>query len=139
MVRVKLPSEWPTGVTRKDIKIQFFKSSGPGGQNKNKRDTACRMTHIPTGISTTATEERQQGQNKRMAWKKLCAKLVPLIKKEAKKERFLAGSERIRNYHEPDQRVTDSRLPGEQWTYDNIVNKDGLGKVVNLLAFSKSK
>lgn len=54
----------------KDFKWEFFKSSGPGGQNKNKRDTACRCIHPPSGAIGIGTEEREQGKNRRSAFKK---------------------------------------------------------------------
>ena len=52
----------------KDFKWEFFKSSGPGGQNKNKRDTACRCIHLPSGAIGVATEEREQGKNRKHAF-----------------------------------------------------------------------
>jgi protein subunit release factor B len=52
----------------KDFKWEFFKSSGPGGQNKNKRDTACRCIHPPSGAIGVATEEREQGKNRKKAF-----------------------------------------------------------------------
>ena len=52
----------------KDFKWDFFKTSGPGGQNKNKRDTACRCTHIASGAIGIGSEEREQGKNRRLAF-----------------------------------------------------------------------
>lgn len=52
----------------KDFKWEFFKSSGPGGQNKNKRDTACRCIHPSSGAIGMATEEREQGKNRKLAF-----------------------------------------------------------------------
>ena len=56
----------------KDFKWDFFKTSGPGGQNKNKRDTACRCTHIASGAIGIGSEEREQGKNRRRAFER-CA------------------------------------------------------------------
>lgn len=57
-------------LTAKDFKWEFFKSSGAGGQNKNKRDTACRCIHPPSGAIGIGTEEREQGKNRRTAFKR---------------------------------------------------------------------
>ena len=54
----------------KDFKWDFFKTSGPGGQNKNKRDTACRCTHPPSGAIGIGSEEREQGKNRRLAFER---------------------------------------------------------------------
>jgi protein subunit release factor B len=53
-----------------DFDWEFFKSSGPGGQNKNKRDTACRCIHRPSGAVGTAAEEREQGRNRKLAFRR---------------------------------------------------------------------
>jgi len=65
----------------KDIKIGYFKSSGPGGQHKNKRFTAVRVVHLPTQISATCSEERSQAVNKKIALFRLSEKLRLLSKK----------------------------------------------------------
>jgi protein subunit release factor B len=61
-------------LTKKDFKIDFFRAGGKGGQNRNKVETACRITHLASGVSAEATEERSQHQNKVNAFKRLCAK-----------------------------------------------------------------
>lgn len=58
---------WPNNVTKKDLRIDYYRGSGAGGQNRNKRDTACRIVHIPTGITTQAQEHRTQEQNRAAA------------------------------------------------------------------------
>jgi peptide chain release factor len=60
---------------KSESKIDFFKSSGPGGQRKNKRETAVRVTHIPTGLVVIATESRSQAMNLALALKRLKEKL----------------------------------------------------------------
>lgn len=69
----------------KDIKIEYFKSSGPGGQHKNKRFTAVKITHLGTGISAVATEQRSQAQNKKSALQRLQGKILKLTKKKKKR------------------------------------------------------
>ena len=59
-----------------DIRIDFFRASGPGGQHRNKADTAVRLTHLPTGIAVTATESRSRQINLRHAFARLEAKLA---------------------------------------------------------------
>jgi protein subunit release factor B len=68
--------------SRRDLKITFYRSSGPGGQRKNKVETAVRITHIPTGIIASATEFRSQAQNRALALKRLAAKLKKLSQKK---------------------------------------------------------
>lgn len=69
-----------------DLKIDLFRSSGPGGQNVNKRETAVRITHLPTGIVVSSQSERQQGLNKEKAMNVLYAKLYALKEEESKQE-----------------------------------------------------
>lgn len=58
-------------ITKKDFRVDTFRSGGNGGQNQNKRDTGVRITHVETGISSECREERSQDQNKRKAFRKL--------------------------------------------------------------------
>ena len=69
-----------------DLKIDIYRSSGPGGQNVNKRETAVRITHLPTGIVAACQNERLQGMNKDKAMKLLLAKIYQLKQKQEKKE-----------------------------------------------------
>lgn len=62
-------------IRRDEVRTDTFRSSGPGGQHRNKTDSAVRLTHIPTGTVVTATEERSQHLNRLVAWQRLEAKL----------------------------------------------------------------
>lgn len=62
-------------IKRDDVRADTFRSSGPGGQHRNKTDSAVRLTHIPTGTVVTATEERSQHLNRLVAWQRLESKL----------------------------------------------------------------
>lgn len=65
----------------KEVEITFLKSSGPGGQRKNKRETAVRIHHPPSGITVIATEHRSQAMNKELAFERLLERLEKLKKK----------------------------------------------------------
>jgi protein subunit release factor B len=67
---------------RRDLKITFYRSSGPGGQRKNRVETAVRISHIPTGITASATEFRSQAQNRALALERLAAKLKKLSQRK---------------------------------------------------------
>lgn len=101
---------WPNNVTKADLKIGFFRAGGPGGQNQNKRDSACRITHIPTGISAESREYKQQAKNKSAAFKKLANKLIPLMKASLESpEETKEITDRIRTYNEKRGEVKDHR------------------------------
>ena len=67
------------------LRIEYFKSSGPGGQHKNKKFTSVKITHSPTGLSAVGTEQRSQAQNKEMALERLNIKIDRLFRKKKKR------------------------------------------------------
>lgn len=66
-----MTKELAFSLSKKDFKFDYFRAGGPGGQNQNKRDTACRVTHIASGISAESREYRTQLENKQAAFRKL--------------------------------------------------------------------
>ena len=64
----------------RDCEVSFFRASGPGGQHRNKTETAVRVTHLPTGVVAAATEERSQSRNREVALTRLRDKLVRMLK-----------------------------------------------------------
>ena len=116
-----------------DLKIDSFHSSGPGGQYVNKKETAVRITHLPTGIIVTCQSERLQGDNKNQAMKILLGKLYRLSQetkqeelKEIKGERISASwSNQIRNYVlHPYKQVKDLRTDVETSNPDKVLDGD---------------
>ena len=113
------PKETEIYINPADIKMDFYKSSGPGGQNVNKRQTAVRLTHIPSGLIVASQVERGLDDNKRAAMVILQAKLFEQEKNASQNQivqerRTQIGtmdrSEKIRTYNFPQDRVTDHRL-----------------------------
>jgi len=115
----KRPKEAFLKINPADLKIDFYRASGPGGQYVNKKETAVRITHLPTGIVVTSQTERNQFRNKENAMAILEAKI--LEKKEMEemeklgKERknqigWAKRAEKIRTYNFPQDRITDHRI-----------------------------
>lgn len=120
---------WPKTVRKSDLKITYYRDSGPGGQHKNKADTACRMVHIPTGKTATASEQRSQRQNKMKAFNRLVEQLKPLMIAAAQPKRPKRNDTRVRTYTENRQSVKDVRLKKE-YSYDKVLFGDGLDEIL---------
>ena len=132
---------WPSDVRKSDLRVDYYRGSGPGGQNKNKRDTACRITHLPTGIATTAEEHRTQGLNRVAAFRRLARRLTPLMEEAFRAARNSlhhgtppprapAGEKAVRTYHEKRGEVRDARVPDLRWSCRGVLDGDGLDAVL---------
>ena len=89
--------------TKKDFKIDWFSGSGAGGQNRNKHRNCCRITHIPTGITTQSTRHKERVSNQKDAFKRLAGRLLA----EKQEEERRTSSSVVRTYHFERNLVTD--------------------------------
>jgi peptide chain release factor 1 len=125
----------------KDLKIDVYRSSGPGGQHVNTTDSAVRITHIPTGIVTTCQDEKSQHKNKAKALKVLRARLLDMQRQRqqeamAQQRRSQVGtgdrSERIRTYNFPQGRVTEHRIGLTLYKLETVL-EGNLGEIIDSL------
>ena len=125
----------------KDLRIDVFRSSGPGGQSVNTTDSAVRITHIPSGLVVSCQDEKSQHKNKAKGLKILRARLLEKAREEQQaaitaSRRSMVGSgdrsERIRTYNFPQSRVTDHRINLTLYTLDRVLDGE-LDPVVDAL------
>ncbi len=128
-------------IDEKDIKIDTYKASGPGGQHVNKTDSAVRITHISTGIVVQCQSERSQHKNRAQSLRMLRAKLYEeeqmkqAVERAGERKKQLGGgerSEKIRTYNFPQSRVTDHRSGVTLSNIEAVMN-GGIGKLVDAL------
>ena len=114
-----------------DLKIDVFRSSGPGGQSVNTTDSAVRITHLPTGLVVSCQNEKSQLQNKESALRVLRARLHQLAVDEADAQaseqrrsqiRTVDRSERIRTYNYPENRIADHRTGFKAYNLDQVLD-----------------
>ena len=126
----------------KDLRIDVYRSSGPGGQSVNTTDSAVRVTHVPSGIVVTCQDEKSQHKNKAKALKVLRARLLDRARDEqqakiAANRKAMVGSgdrsEKIRTYNFPQSRVTDHRVNVTLHQLDRVLDGD-LDTIVDALA-----
>ncbi|MFD5387796.1 peptide chain release factor 1 [Streptomyces sp. NPDC127074] len=114
-----------------DLRIDVYRSSGPGGQSVNTTDSAVRITHLPTGIVVSCQNEKSQLQNKEQALRILRSRLLAAAQEEAEREasdarrsqvRTVDRSERIRTYNFPENRISDHRVGFKAYNLDQVLD-----------------
>jgi len=129
-------------VNDNDIKVDVFRSSGPGGQSVNTTDSAVRITHLPTGIVVSCQNEKSQLQNKEQALRVLRARLLAQAEADADAKasaerkaqvRTVDRSERVRTYNFPENRISDHRVGYKAYNLDQVIDGD-LDGVIDALA-----
>ena len=134
--------EVDVAVDANDLRIDVYRSSGPGGQSVNTTDSAVRMTHLPTGIVVSCQDEKSQLQNREKALRILRARLLQAEQERLAQERADARaaqigtgdrSEKIRTYNFPQSRITDHRIGLSVHNVGDVLSGD-LAEMVNALA-----
>ena len=129
-------------LNEKDLRIDVYRSSGPGGQSVNTTDSAVRITHIPSGIVVSQQDEKSQHKNKAKAMKILLARLYDQERQiqnskiaSTRKNQVGTGdrSERIRTYNFPQGRVTDHRINLTLHKIEKIIEGEGLDEIIDNL------
>jgi peptide chain release factor 1 len=125
-----------------DVRVDVFRSSGPGGQSVNTTDSAVRLTHVPSGIVVSMQNEKSQLQNREAAFRVLRARLLARAQEEqaaadsavrGSQVRTVDRSERVRTYNFPENRISDHRAGFKAYNLDQVLDGD-LDAVVAALA-----
>jgi peptide chain release factor 1 len=126
-------------ISQNDLKIDVYRSSGPGGQSVNTTDSAVRLTHLPTGLVVAMQNEKSQLQNREAGMRVLRARLLARKQEEAAAEasahrssqiRTMDRSERIRTYNFPENRIADHRTGFKAYNLDAVMD-GALGPVID--------
>jgi peptide chain release factor 1 len=129
-------------IDERDLRIDVFRASGPGGQSVNTTDSAVRITHIPTGLVVIQQDEKSQHKNKAKALKVLRSRLYDLERQardsaRAAERKSQVGSgdrsERIRTYNFPQGRVTDHRVNLTLYKIDKVMSGEALDEIIDAI------
>lgn len=129
-------------IEEKDLRIDVFRASGPGGQSVNTTDSAVRIVHIPTGVTVSQQDEKSQHKNREKAMKILRSRLYEAERQKAEAERAASRkgqvgsgdrSERIRTYNFPQGRVSDHRINLTLYKIDAIVYNGEMDELIDAL------
>ena len=127
-------------ILEKDLRVDIFRASGPGGQSVNTTDSAVRVTHMPTGVVAQCQDEKSQHKNKAKALKVLRSRIFEIETQKKEDERALERknqvgsgdrSERIRTYNFPQGRVTDHRISMTLYKLEQILNGEFLDDIIS--------
>lgn len=133
LVLPELEDEGEIEIDENDLRIDVYRSSGPGGQSVNTTDSAVRITHLPTGVVVSMQNEKSQIQNREAAMRVLKARLAQLKQEEAdaaaaearkSQVRTVDRSERIRTYNFPENRIADHRTGFKAYNLDTVLDGD---------------
>jgi peptide chain release factor 1 len=138
-----MPEADPVEVTidAADLRVDVFRSSGPGGQSVNTTDSAVRITHLPTGIVVSCQNEKSQLQNREQALRILRARLLAQAQAQAQAQAAaerrsqvvtVDRSQRVRTYNFPENRISDHRVGYKAYNLDQVLDGD-LDAVINAL------
>ena len=134
-------------IDQNDLRIDVYRSSGPGGQSVNTTDSAVRITHLPTGIVASCQNEKSQLQNKEQAMRILRARIFAEAQASADAEasaerrsqvRTVDRSERVRTYNFPENRISDHRVGYKAYNLDQVLDGE-LDGVVKALVDADTK
>jgi len=118
-------------VAEDQFRYEWFSGTGKGGQHRNKHQNCCRCIHEPTGIQSNGTNSRSREDNRKSAYITCLSRVRAHFHKDT--ERYLAGNERIRTYHECDNRVVD-HSSGLIDTYSNVIEKNYIDEMIEARA-----
>jgi peptide chain release factor 1 len=130
-------------IDERDLRVDVFRASGPGGQSVNTTDSAVRITHTPTGVVVIQQDEKSQHKNKAKALKVLRSRLYDMERQardsaRAAERRSQVGSgdrsERIRTYNFPQGRVTDHRINVTLYKIDKVMNGEALDEIIEAIS-----
>lgn len=142
------PEEIEVEVDPNELRIDVFRSSGPGGQSVNTTDSAVRVTHLPTGIVVSCQNEKSQIQNRARAIQVLQARLQAMAEEEAAAKaadarrsqvRTVDRSERVRTYNFPENRISDHRVNYKAYNLDQVLDGDLSGVLDALRAADREE
>jgi peptide chain release factor 1 len=135
-------------INDKDLRIDTFCSSGPGGQSVNTTDSAVRITHLPTGIVASCQNEKSQLQNKEQAMRILRARLLAAAQEEAdaasaaerrSQVATVDRSQRVRTYNFPENRISDHRVGFKAYNLDQVIDGNLDGVIDALVSADKAE